>query len=80
MHNGLDSRQAHEYCRRRLVRSGHEPKDFEVKLRMSAIRSEERTSYEKAVYHIERMNVKEKFFGSPFNGAQTKFLPAESGR
>jgi hypothetical protein len=37
---------------------------------MSAIRSEERTSYEKAVYHIERMNVKEKFFAWPAYEAQ----------
>ena len=39
---------------------------------MRAIRSEERTSYEKAVYHIERMNVKEKFFRSPANKRGTR--------
>jgi hypothetical protein len=79
MHNGLCSRQAHDSCRRRLVRSGHERKDFYVELRMSAIRSEKRTSYERAVYHIERMNVKEKFFRSPANRAQATIPTSEVG-
>jgi DNA-directed RNA polymerase subunit N (RpoN/RPB10) len=42
---------------------------------MRAVRSEDQTSYEKAVYHIERMNVKEKFFGSSVNQART-VIPA----
>jgi hypothetical protein len=46
---------------------------------MRAIRSEERTSYEKAVYHIERINVKEKFFGSPANEARTLMAAGKPG-
>ena len=46
---------------------------------MSAIRSEERTSYEKAVYHIERSDVKEIFFGSSANEARTVISASNSG-
>jgi hypothetical protein len=46
---------------------------------MRAIRSEERTSYEKAVYHIERMNVKEKFFRSSANRARTVVTASKAG-
>jgi hypothetical protein len=46
---------------------------------MRAIRSEERTSYEKAVYHIERLNVKEKFFRSPADEAQTVIPASKAG-
>jgi len=46
---------------------------------MRAGRSEERTSYEKAVYHIERMNVKEKFFRSSANEARTVIAASNAG-
>ncbi len=46
---------------------------------MRAIRSEERTSYEKAVYHIKRMNVKEKFFRSSANEARTLVAANKTG-